>query len=271
MSNELRQLAIQLATEAGELAMRRRAEGVEVADRKSSPTDVVTAVDREVEALLRERIATLRPRDAFCGEEGEDTAGESGLTWIIDPIDGTVNFLYGIPWWAVSVAVVEGDPDPATYQPLAGAVAVPGIGEMFSATHGGGAFLNEQPITTGPDVDLSEALVGTGFSYQKDKREWQAQVAARMIGSVRDLRRTGTSALDLCSVGLARTNAYFESGLWPWDHAASQLVVTEAGGWVGGLNGRPVSNDLVIGCHASLQGPFCELLEAAGAGETFRA
>ncbi|HXD62207.1 MAG TPA: inositol monophosphatase family protein [Lacisediminihabitans sp.] len=246
---ELLDIARDVALAAGRLVHQRRAEGVEVAASKSSPEDIVTHADRESEALIRSLLAEARPADGFFGEESGADAGTSGLTWIVDPIDGTVNFLYGIPFYAVSIAVVEGDPDPATWHALAAAVVNPAIGEVFTATDAGGAFLGDQPIRVAENTDLSQALVGTGFSYSAEQRLTQAAIVAQLIGEVRDVRRIGTASLDLCSVASGRLNAYYERGLKPWDHAAGALVAREAGAAVRGLRGAPGTGEFLLAAH----------------------
>ena len=172
---ELLELARTIALEAGELAARRRGEGVEVAATKSTIVDVVTEADREVELLIRSRINDVRPDDAILGEEGGAASGTSGLTWVVDPIDGTVNYLYGIPHYAVSIAVVEGEPDPLTWTALAGCVLNPANGELFTAARGEGAFLasasgGPAPIRVAAPVPLELALINTGFAYNATTR-----------------------------------------------------------------------------------------------------
>src|SRR5690606_24628028 len=156
-ASELLTLATTIARSAAELAARRRTEGVAVAASRSSLEDVVTAADRETEALIRSLLAEARPDDGFLGEESGAASGTSGLTWVVDPIDGTVNYLYGIRHYAVSIAVVEGEPDPLTWRALAGVVVNPAIGEVFSASAGGGAFLDDRPIRVAAPVELSQA------------------------------------------------------------------------------------------------------------------
>lgn len=251
-STELLALAQDIAVTAGELARRRRAEGVEIAASKSSPEDVVTLADREVEALIRGLLADARPNDGFYGEESTATAGTSGLTWVVDPIDGTVNYLYGIPVYAVSVAVVEGDADPATWTALAGAVRNPAIDELFSARAGGGAELNGRSLRVTTGVPLSLALVGTGFSYDSLRRSRQARVVHGLIDQVRDLRRMGAASLDLCSVAAGRLDLYFERGLHPWDHAAGGLVAAEAGARVGAFGDDREGLSLLIAAAPDL-------------------
>ncbi|TFD00472.1 inositol monophosphatase [Cryobacterium sandaracinum] len=242
----LLRLAQDTALAAGQMAARRRTVGVQVAASKSSPEDVVTLADRETESLIRVLLADARPDDGFLGEESAATRGTSGLTWVVDPIDGTVNYLYGFPAWAVSIAVVEGDPDPATWTTLAGAVYNPTGDELFTAAAGDGAWLGVRRLQVPTDVPLSLALLGTGFSYRAAERERQADVVRGLIGEVRDIRRIGSAALDLCSVAAGRLNLYYERGLSPWDHAAGALVAREAGARVGGFGADREGMGLLI-------------------------
>ncbi|TWX40120.1 inositol monophosphatase [Frigoribacterium sp. ACAM 257] len=243
---ELLALAVDVTTAAARLAARRRAEGVEVADTKSSLVDVVTHTDREVEDFLRSRLAELRPGDGFLGEEGDPDDSVTGLTWVVDPIDGTVNFLYGIPQWAVSVAVIEGGPDPLTWTALAACVVNPLSGEVYTASRGGGAWLGEDRLAPSAPASLAESLFATGFSYDADRRVEQAAVVARLIGRVRDVRRLGAASLDLCAVAAGRLDVYAERGLKPWDHAAGVLVAQEAGAVVRGEAGQAPNGQLVV-------------------------
>src|SRR5690554_5561355 len=251
-NDALLKLAREVALAAAELARRRRTEGVEVAASKSSVEDVVTLADRETEQLIRSMLADVRPSDGFFGEEGAADAGTSGLTWVVDPIDGTVNYLYGIPEYAVSIAVVEGDPDPLTWTALAGVVVNPASGEVFSATVDGGATLDGRPIRVNREVTLDQALIGTGFSYSAESRSAQGAVLAGLISQVRDIRRHGAAALDLCSVACGRLDAYYERGLQPWDHAAGALIAQEAGASVTGLRGQPASADFTLAAAPDL-------------------
>ncbi len=221
---QLRRVAEQVAGEAAALVGRRRLGGVEVADRKSSAVDVVTAVDRESEALLRSRLAELRPGDGFFGEEGTRSGSRTGLTWVVDPIDGTVNFLYGIPHFAVSVAVVDDEE-----RSLAGAVVEVTSRRVFSAALDGGATLDGVPLRVRPPVPMAERLFVTGFQYQQRVRELQGAAVARLVGQVRDVRRMGSAALDMCFVGAGMVDAYVEEGTYLWDRAAGTLVAAEAG------------------------------------------
>ena len=250
--DELLRLARNTAVTAGALAHRRRTEGVEVADHKSSPVDVVTLADRETENLIRSLLADARPDDGFLGEEGGAEAGSSGLTWVVDPIDGTVNYLYGIPHWAVSIAVVEGDPDPLTWRALAGCVTNPVAGEIYTATDAGGAFSGNQQLRVAEPASLAQSLIGTGFSYDSQTRARQGAVVAELLPLVRDIRRFGTASLDLCAVATGRLNGYFETGLKPWDHAAAALVAREAGAAVVGLGGAPASDAFILAAPPEL-------------------
>ncbi|MCU1580264.1 MAG: inositol monophosphatase [Rhodoglobus sp.] len=242
-------IARDVALRAGELAKLRRSEGVSVAASKSSSVDIVTEADRETERLIRAALADARPDDGFFGEESGAEKGSSGLTWIVDPIDGTVNFLYGIPHYAVSIAVVEGEPDPLTWTALAGAVVNPASGEVFTATAGGGAFLGGEPIHVAESVDLSQALVATGFAYDAEMRGRQGALVAELLPLVRDIRRQGTASLDLSFIAAGRLNAYFERTLSPWDHAAGALIAREAGATVKGLGDAAPSRDFILAAH----------------------
>ncbi len=259
-TDELLTLARDTALEAGALALLRRTEGVEVADTKSAPEDIVTHADRETESLIRSILAEARPNDGFYGEESAATPGTSGLTWVVDPIDGTVNFLYGIPVWGVSIAVVEGDPDPSTWTALAGAVFNPPFKELYTAAEGGGAFLGDQQLQVNAGVDLALAMVATGFGYSSARRVRQAEVVTGLIGEVRDIRRIGSAALDLCAVAAGRLDLYYERGLNPWDHAAGALIAREAGAQVGGFGGDREGNDILIAGEPELYRSFEPLL-----------
>jgi len=252
MTADLLTIARDVALQAGALAKQRRSEGVAVAASKSSPVDIVTEADRETERLIRSLLAERRPDDGFFGEESDASSSSSGLHWIVDPIDGTVNFLYGIPHYAVSIAVVEGEPDPLTWKALAAAVVNPASGEVFTATDGGGAFLGASPIRVAESVELSQALVATGFAYDSAMRGRQGAVVAQLLPEVRDIRRQGTASLDLCFVASGRLNAYFERTLSPWDHAAGALIAREAGARVSGLAGEAPSKDFIIAAEPSL-------------------
>lgn len=258
--HELHDLLVGLAVEAAALAKHRRAEGVTIAASKSSLEDIVTDADREVERLIVDRIRAARPDDGILGEEGTSIAGTSGLTWVIDPIDGTVNYLYDIPAYAVSIALVEGDPDPKTWRAVSAAVVNAATGTVFEAQRGGGAKKDGREIRVADAVPAEIALVGTGFGYDADRRVRQAAVVQGLIGSVRDIRRIGAAALDLTSVASGSLNAYFERGLQPWDMAAGALIVEEAGGAVRGWDGAPASGEFLLAASPALADELMALL-----------
>jgi myo-inositol-1(or 4)-monophosphatase len=234
-NSELLDLAKAVATHAGELVVRRRQGHIEVANTKSTINDVVTEVDRESEELIKTLLSDARPGDGFLGEEGGTGESTTGITWVVDPIDGTVNFLYGIPHYAVSIAAVEGPPNPQEWNILTGVVFNPATGELFSAERGGGAFLGDRPIRVAPSVPLQNALLLTGFAYAERYRKAQGELFSQIIPLVRDIRRMGTASLDLAMIACGRANVYFERTLSAWDHAAGDLIVTEAGGIVCGF------------------------------------
>jgi len=250
---DLLDLAERAARAAGDLLRTRTdtesmAPGSEVAvlDTKTSPTDVVTAMDKASERLLRETLLGARPDDGFLGEEGADDTGASGVRWVVDPIDGTVNYLYGIPQYAVSIGVeVDG-------LVVAGVVHNPVSGETWTALRGRGARLDGRPIAVSTLTDVSFALVGTGFGYAASRRARQAEVAAELLPQVRDVRRMGSAAIDLCFVASGRFDAYYEQGLNPWDLAAGGLIAAEAGAVVGGAYGAAAGVDLVIAAPPAL-------------------
>jgi myo-inositol-1(or 4)-monophosphatase len=244
-------LAEQIAREAGELILGgerdRGGQRPEVESTKSSLTDVVTAMDRAVEDLLRRRLAQARPGDGVLGEEAPPQAGTTGLTWVLDPIDGTVNYLYRSPAYAVSVALVTGDPTvPGAWQPVAACVHQPATGNTWTAASGMGAWLDGQALRLSPAPDLAQALIATGFGYRRQRREGQARVLTGVLPRVRDLRRSGSAALDLCGVATGSLDAYYERGVNVWDIAAAALVLTEAGGTLRGLRGDPAGPEMVV-------------------------
>lgn len=280
----LERVAVDVAVAAALFLRDERPEQVEVASTKTTPLDVVTAMDTGSEALLRTLLAQRRPGDGVLGEEGgvsapsAATAG-TGLTWVVDPLDGTVNYLYGLPAYAVSVAVVRGEPTvPGAWTPLAAAVADPEVGQVFHGREGGGAWLSRldhadadhppRRLSVSACRQLDQALVGTGFSYDRAARHVQGTVARGVLTQVRDLRRAGSAALDLCSVAAGRLDGCYERGLHPWDLAAGLLLVREAGGEVTGISPTlPASRDMVIaagpGLHPALSSLVSELHEHA--------
>jgi myo-inositol-1(or 4)-monophosphatase len=225
----LADIAQDIGLRAAELAARRRSEGVEIADRKSSIADVVTAADREVEALIRSELERLRPGDAFFGEESGAADGTTGLTWVVDPIDGTVNYLYGSSEYGVSIAVVAGEPDPATWTSIAGVVVAPATGTVYRAVAGESSTRDGVALAVDPPESLAETLLATGFGYTAARRHEQVAVLDGLLGYVRDIRRVGAASLDLCSVGTGVVDAYYERGINPWDMAAGAMVAAGAG------------------------------------------
>jgi myo-inositol-1(or 4)-monophosphatase len=258
-------LAEAVAREAGEMILRgereRSGERPEVESTKSSPTDVVTAMDRAVEDLLRSRLAQARPGDGVLGEEAGLEPGSTGLTWVLDPIDGTVNYLYRMPAYAVSVALVSGDPTvPGGWEPVAGCVHQPATGATWTAARGEGAWLGDRRLRLGPVPQLPAALVATGFGYRRQRRAGQARVLADVLPRVRDIRRIGSSALDLCGVATGTVDAYYERGVNVWDIAAATLVLTEAGGAIRGLRGAPPGPEMVVAGGDPLLSDLVDLL-----------
>ena len=272
----LLELATSVAVAAGRLLLGSGGRP-EVVATKSSPTDVVTEADRAAEALIRDLIGDTRPGDRILGEEGGETDGTAGegagaggksrVRWIVDPLDGTVNYLYGLPDWAVSIAAeVDGTV-------VAGAVFVPRRDELFSAAIGGGAWLSggaldwrgedaPQPVSLACNtgVPLDRALVATGFGYEARRRLSQGEVLRGVLPRVRDIRRGGSAAVDLCSVASGGIDAYYERGVNLWDIAAGGLIAAEAGARVTGLHGRPASSSMTVAASPALLGELRDLL-----------
>ena len=228
------ELAERAARAAGELLLSYYGRAPEGLESKTSVTDPVSDADREAERTIRELLTTERPDDGLVGEEGSRVEGaRPGRHWIVDPLDGTVNFLYGLRTWAVSIALED-------EEGLAvGVVFDPVDGECFSAVRGEGARLNGEPIRVNDCTGLSRAMVATGFSYVAGERAQQAQLLLELLPRIRDLRRAGAAALDLAYVAAGRVDAFYERGLKRWDEAAGLLLVMEAGGVLGELDGDP--------------------------------
>jgi myo-inositol-1(or 4)-monophosphatase len=258
MSTSLHDLSIELARGAAAIVRDGMHRDLAVSA-KSTDTDLVTEVDRATERWLVGQLALRRPDDGVLGEEGGGRAGTSGVRWLLDPIDGTVNFVLGLPHYAVSVAAeVDGTV-------VAGAVCNPVSGETFHARVGGGAFLDGAPLPGPRDVPLARAVIGTGFGYDAAVRVRQVAAVAPMLARIADLRRLGAASLELCFLAAGRLDAYFEAGLNPWDHAAGGLIATEAGCLVSGLHGRPPSGRLYAAAGPALAPSFFALLEEVGA------
>jgi len=227
----LRELALEVARAAAALVRERRTAGATVADTKSSAVDVVTEADRASEELIRRLLLEARPDDSVRGEEGDDHVGPSGVHWVVDPIDGTVNYLYGLPEYAVSVAAeVAGEV-------VAGAVVNVPTGVEYAAARGHGSTRDGVPLRVRPSPPVAQRLVLTGFGYRADVRAGQAARVARLLPRVRDIRRMGSCALDLCHVAEGTADGYVEEGPNAWDWSAGSLVATEAGARFGLLPG----------------------------------
>lgn len=258
MADDLRDLAVRLARDAGALALDRMPYVRTDVVSKSTLTDVATEVDRACEALIVSALREARPDDAIVAEEGTYDPGSTGLRWVVDPLDGTVNYLYRGVAWGVSVAVED---DAGV---LAGAVYDPQRDETYAATRGGGATLNGTPLRANPVTDIALALVATGFSYAAADRVWQAGVVSYVLPRVRDIRRLGSAALDLCAVAAGRVDAYYELGPAPWDRAAGGLVATEAGAAYD-VRKAPDGRDLTLAAAPGVAEEFVALLAEAGA------
>jgi myo-inositol-1(or 4)-monophosphatase len=275
--DELLEIAVTVARSAGDLLLDGLKRSRTSIRTKSTNTDMVTEMDLASEALIAASLHRKRPGDAIVGEEGARQEGSTGVRWIVDPLDGTTNYLYAWPAFAVSIAAeLDG-------RVAVGVVHDPSHGETFTAIRGVGAWLsNRDSAAGGPDtvpahdgrtplhVDapprLADALVGTGFNYNATLRARQAEVLTRVLPVVRDIRRAGAAALDLCWVASGRLDAFFEAGLQLWDWAAGALIAGESGAWVGDLEGGPPSRSMTMAAPPELAAPLRALLVEAGAG-----
>lgn len=257
----LADLARRAATDAGRLLVEGLERARSLVATKATATDMVTEMDHASERLIERTVLAERPDDGFIGEEGTSRPGTSGVRWVVDPLDGTTNYLYGFPGFAVSVAAeVDG-------VIVAGAVVDPLHGDTFVGVRGGGATRNGDPIGVTDEDRLDRALVATGFSYEPGRRVRQAGVLVEVLGRVRDVRRTGAAAVDLCSVACGRVDAFYERGLQPWDYAAGALVAAEAGARTGDLDGGPVSSSFTLAATPGVFEALRDLLVRAGAAE----
>jgi myo-inositol-1(or 4)-monophosphatase len=261
----LLELALAVVRPAARLARGMRAEGVGEVATKSTDTDVVTAADRAVERQVVAALREARPHDRVLGEEfgaggpSSTDARRSTVRWVLDPIDGTVNYLYNLPVYAVSLAAeVDGTV-------VAGVVCNAATGQEWTATLGGGAYTRQRRLTGSAQTRLGQALVATGFAYDPARRAHQAAVLAGLLPNVRDIRRFGSASLDLCMAAEGSVDAYYEQGLNRWDHAAGGLVAAEAGLLVTGLAGAPPGPDLVMAAPPALHGPLHDCLVALDA------
>ena len=260
IGSQLRLIAESLAREAGDMALRGRKSGPLTATTKSSPIDMVTKFDKASEAMITEGLAKIRPDDSIVGEEGAAKQGTSGITWHIDPIDGTTNFYFDLPMWAVSIGAVD------EHGPLAGAVYVPALGEMFSGARTEGSTLNGMPIGVRNNHDIADALVCTGYSYRISEREVHAKRVADIVMKVRDIRRFGAAAVDLCFVACGRLDAYFEEHLHSWDLIAGQVIATEAGAIISDYAGNPVTPAQVLAATPGVHADLIRLIATSGQG-----
>ena len=259
LKDELLAIALEAAERAGTLLRDSRPADLGVAATKSSPIDIVTEMDIAAEKLITGCIGEHRPEDGLLGEEGASSDGSSGVRWVIDPLDGTVNYLYGLPSWSVSIAAeLHGET-------VVGVVAAPMRGETYQAVLGRGAFTNGERVHCRPAPPFEQALVSTGFGYRLEVRTHQAEVARRLIPRLRDIRRAGSAAIDLCDVGSGRLDGYYERGLNPWDYSAGALFAREAGALTGGRPGLPPNPDLALAAVPGIFEPLQQLLDDLGA------
>jgi myo-inositol-1(or 4)-monophosphatase len=255
----LLRLATEVATQAGTLLSTQRPSGSIEAGAKSSPTDLVTVMDTAAERLIVEALRSARPDDTIVGEEGGERAGSGNVRWLVDPLDGTVNYNYRLPHWSVSIAAVVAD------EVVAGVVHDASAGETWTATRGGGARCNGVVVTCSGEHVLAQALVATGFGYAAEMRAAQADVLRGVLPRVRDIRRFGSCAVDLCWTAAGRFDAYFERGPQPWDYAAGALVAQEAGARVGGVGGGSTGEPVVLAAAPGLYEELAGLLSELGA------
>jgi myo-inositol-1(or 4)-monophosphatase len=241
---ELASLAEEVARSAGALLMQ-RPDSFTFTE-KSSAVDFATQMDQQAEALIVKSLLAARPDDGIIAEEGAAQQSKSGITWVIDPLDGTVNYLYGLPGWNISIAAKNQD------GVIAGVVFAPTINSLWKATKDGGAFLNNKSIKCNDPVNLNLALIATGFSYDLELRKEQGARIQKLIPQIRDLRRNGAAAVDLCYVAMGAVDAYFESSLKEWDFAAGGLIATEAGALISGRTGGAPDGDMVVCAGPSL-------------------
>lgn len=251
----LADLAVEAAHAAGALLLDGASQLRTLVETKTTATDMVTEMDRASEALVAKHLLGARPDDAFLGEEGTVGSGTTGVRWIVDPLDGTTNYLYGFPSWAVSIgAEIDGEP-------AAGVVFDPFHAETYRAVRGEGSSCNGVALRVEGADGLGAALVATGFGYDAAMRADQAQILARLLPSVRDVRRAGAASVDLCWLARGRVDVYYERGLQHWDRAAGALVCTEAGAVV-----ETLADGTIVAAPPQLIGPFLELLREAGGG-----
>lgn len=252
MSLELLNIAEMVARAAGAHLMNRPA--TFTFTEKSSAVDFATQMDQQAEQLIVQKILAVRAGDGIIAEEGSAKPSDSGITWVIDPLDGTVNYLYGLPGWNVSVAAKD------KTGVVAAVVYAPSINGFWSAVKGGGAFYNGEKIKCNNPVELDKALLATGFAYDLNLRISQGAAMAKLLPKIRDLRRNGAAAVDLCYVAMGALDGYFEASLKEWDHAAGGLIATEAGAIVSGAAGGEPNSDLVVCAGPALHAQLLPLI-----------
>ena len=252
MSAELLKIADSVARAAGKHLMNRPASFTFT--EKSSAVDFATQMDKQAEELIVKQLLTYRPDDGIIAEEGSAKESKSGITWVIDPLDGTVNYLYGLPGWNVSIAAKDKD------GVVVGVVNAPSIDGFWSGIRGGGATYNGVKIKCNNPVELQKALLGTGFAYDLNLRVSQGETMAKLLPRIRDLRRNGAAAVDLCYVAMGALDGYFESSLNEWDHAAGGLIAIEAGAVVSGRGGGAPNSDLVVCAGPALHAQLLPLI-----------
>ena len=248
------EVAERAAWAAGQVLLSYYGRPPEGVDAKSSETDLVSDADREAERVIRELLEAERPQDGLIAEEGSHSESESGRRWVVDPLDGTINFLYGFPAWGVSIALED------EVGLALGLVLDPVRPELFTAVRGEGATLDGEPIRVSGRTELARAMVATGFSYESERRAQQADLLTTLLPRVRDIRRVGAAALDLCQVAAGRVDAFYERGLKRWDEAAGRLLIEEAGGVVAELDGEPMG--LAAASSPELLSELLELVRA---------
>jgi myo-inositol-1(or 4)-monophosphatase len=268
--SELLDLATRVAEQAAHLLIEGARSVRTTVETKSTATDMVTEIDRASEDLIVRALLEARPDDGILAEESGTHPGTSGVRWIVDPLDGTTNYLYGYPSWSVSIAAeTVSDPDPdggVASSVLAGVVIDVAHGEMFTATAGGGAHRDGERIGCSTQADLARALIATGFAYSATQRQAQAEALVGVLPNVRDIRRGGSAAVDLCTVACGRVDAYFERGLNWWDLAAGTLIAREAGAVLSSLNPRTdARTGSVMAATPSIAEPLRALLHTSGA------
>jgi myo-inositol-1(or 4)-monophosphatase len=249
---ELLGLAQKAAHEAGRLVRSAPIHSLAMTT-KSSPTDLVSEMDRASEKLIREIILSARPDDGLIGEEGTSKASGSGLSWLVDPIDGTANYLRGLPNYSISIAAISEE------GAIVGVVYDPTLDETFTAIQRHGAALNGNPITCST-TSLAEAIIGTGFSYSSAQRARQAKVLLSLLPAIGDIRRPGSAAISLCWVACGRLDAFFETGLKPWDFAAGTLIALEAGADIRGAEMDRTHRELVVASAPSITAGLSRIL-----------